>query len=241
MEEQPKRSLTVEIPDGVNVIFMGKKRVRDRRDFVKVYGEALEWLAINITSFTARRVLDILIANVDYDGLIRLKQKDIAEKINTYQANVADAIKELQAKNIISISKDGKTNVYVINSDIAWKNDEDSKKANKKKFELIKGNAGQQKRRPTMRKLVERDHINYLVSELFYIKLQAPGKLQERIQDLIKFIEDNIVQGDQDSKNEFKRVVYKRMKEAKTPEENRQWYDFYKSLDNTFERCAIND
>lgn len=82
------------------------------------------------------------------------------------------------------------------------------------------------------KKLVEREYLNHLATELFFIKLQASGHLQERIENLMKFIEDNIIQEDLESRNEIKRVVYRKMKEAKTPEENQQWYEYYKSLDD---------
>lgn len=84
------------------------------------------------------------------------------------------------------------------------------------------------------KKLVEREHLQYIAQELHSIKLQTPSPLYERIDELLKFIEGSIIQSNQDSKNEFKRVIYKRMKEAQTPEENRKWYEFYKSLDDTF-------
>lgn len=85
-----------------------------------------------------------------------------------------------------------------------------------------------------MKKLVEREHLQYVSSELYYIKLKAPAELSDRIEALLKYIDDHVLQPDQDSRNEFKRVIYRRMKEAGTAEESRQWYDFYKSLDDTF-------
>lgn len=85
-----------------------------------------------------------------------------------------------------------------------------------------------------MKKLVEREHLQYVADELKEIKSQVPPEAQERISNLLIFLESNVLHHDQDSKNEFKRAVYKRMKEAKTEEENRHWYEFYKSLDDMF-------
>lgn len=80
------------------------------------------------------------------------------------------------------------------------------------------------------KKLVDREHLDYLANELFFIKIQAPGHLQGRIENLMKYIEDNIIQRDLESQSEFKRVIYKRMKEASTPEESKQWHELYMSL-----------
>jgi uncharacterized membrane protein len=134
-----KQKIVVEVPEGVSVVYLGKRRIKDRRDFVKVYGEALEWIAININSITSRKVLDILIANVEYDGCIRITMPEIGKKLGIAKPNIHKAIGELKALNIVKIKKEGKHNVYEINSDIAWKNDEESKNDNKKKFNVIDG------------------------------------------------------------------------------------------------------
>lgn len=84
------------------------------------------------------------------------------------------------------------------------------------------------------KQLVECDDLVYLESELFNIKLQAPVNLQGRIEELINYVNEKIIQTDRNTKNEFKRVIYKRMKEAPTPEESKEWHDFYKRLDETF-------
>lgn len=81
------------------------------------------------------------------------------------------------------------------------------------------------------KKLVDREHLKHLESELFYIRLSAPSILQERIGKLIEYVNENIIQPDQDTKNEFKRVIYKRMKDAPTQEESSKWYEIYQSLD----------
>lgn len=83
-----------------------------------------------------------------------------------------------------------------------------------------------------MKKLVEREHLVHLESELFYIKLTAHSDLQERIDELISYVNENIIQKDKDFINETKRVIYKRMKEAPTEEENKRWYALYNELKN---------
>jgi predicted transcriptional regulator len=145
MKEENNRNIEdkriIEVPDSVSVVFMGKYRCKERRDFVKVYGEALEWLAINITSLTAMKVLNILIANVDYDGNIRLSMVEIGHKLGMKKQQVNTAIRELADKNIIQIHKTGRGNQYSINPDIAWKNTIDEK-AKRSKFKLIKNDNG---------------------------------------------------------------------------------------------------
>lgn len=81
------------------------------------------------------------------------------------------------------------------------------------------------------RKLVDREDLQYIIDELFFIKLQAPEQLQNKIDVLVKFIDCAVLESDKENVNELKREFYKSMKEAKTPEVNKRYYEMYKSLD----------
>jgi hypothetical protein len=80
------------------------------------------------------------------------------------------------------------------------------------------------------KKLVERKHLNYILEELFHIMLQSHLKTQDRISNLLQYIETNIIQSDKESINEIKKVAYNKIKNAKTEKESKEWYDYYKHL-----------
>lgn len=80
------------------------------------------------------------------------------------------------------------------------------------------------------KKLVEREYIFYLLDKLFSLQMKASGELKNELSSLENYVRKNILEEDKESLNEVKRVIYKRMKEASTKEESKQWADFYKSL-----------
>jgi hypothetical protein len=81
------------------------------------------------------------------------------------------------------------------------------------------------------RKLVFREDLQYIIDELFFIKLEAPLSLQDKIDILIRFIDCAVLESNKENINELKREFYKSMKEAKTVEENKRYYKMLKSLD----------
>lgn len=85
------------------------------------------------------------------------------------------------------------------------------------------------------KKLVFREDLQFVIDELFFIKLAAPENLQDQIENLTKYIDTKILESDKNNINELKRIYYKAMKEAKTPEENKRYYEMYKGLDNLLE------
>jgi CRP-like cAMP-binding protein len=136
-EKPASKQIHIHAPDDTTVIF-GSRKKKDRRDFVRVYTEHLEWLAININHLTTRKVLDILLANLDWDGAVRLTQTEIGKKLGIKQQQVARAIKELEKLNVIRCEKAGRGNVYYINDSLAWKGDLESKEK-RSKFKVIEG------------------------------------------------------------------------------------------------------
>lgn len=134
--DTPPKQIHITTESDTPIIFANKKK-KDRRDFVRVYTEHLEWLAINIQQFTTRKVLDILLANLDWDGAVRLTQTEIAKKLGVKREQVTRAIKELEELNVVRSEKQGRGNIYHINDSLAWKGDLESKK--KSRFSVIEG------------------------------------------------------------------------------------------------------
>lgn len=82
-----------------------------------------------------------------------------------------------------------------------------------------------------MKKLVEREHIKHIINEIHEIRDYVPCHLKNRLSELEIFIDNNVYNNSKETKNEFKRAIYKRMKNAATPAENKVWYEFYKTVD----------
>lgn len=57
---------------------------------------------------------------------------------------------------------------------------------------------------------------------------------EEKLDDLIKYFNRYILEVNKLDKNQFKREIYELMKNAKTPEKSKSWYDFYKSIDDLY-------
>lgn len=53
--------------------------------------------------------------------------------------------------------------------------------------------------------------------------------------NIISFIEERILQIEQEEKNEYKRIIYKKMKET-TGEENKKLYKLYHEIDDVFSK-----
>lgn len=129
-----------------NMLF-GKRKRKVANDFVRVFTDDFQELAKKINSLTTFKVLNILLANIDWDGCIRLTQKKIGQILEIKQPQIARAITELEEMNIIKILKEGKNNIYMMNPSIAWKGDDEKnielkkdykKKAEDKGFKIVK-------------------------------------------------------------------------------------------------------
>ncbi|MBT9145878.1 MAG: hypothetical protein DDT42_01755 [candidate division WS2 bacterium] len=81
------------------------------------------------------------------------------------------------------------------------------------------------------KKLIEWDHIAHVYNELWTLKaLTSNTKAYNCVSRLLEYIEDNIVQEEKEHHNEMKRDVYRKIKTAKTTEEQQQWYKVYQEL-----------
>lgn len=78
-----------------------------------------------------------------------------------------------------------------------------------------------------------------LVYELILIKGScSDSKTVERLDELQRRIENDFIMGN-DTLNAVKRIIYKRMNNAKSATENRKYYLIYQDLKNG--KCSVED
>jgi len=87
-----------------------------------------------------------------------------------------------------------------------------------------------------MKKMVEVSDIKKLLNMIETLKYDLSTNCWSEFDKIIDFIEQHILKVDQDEKNEFKRLVYRKMKEASTEEENKKLYKLYKEIDVIFDK-----
>lgn len=125
-------------------MMFGKRKPKVRGDFVRVFTDDFQEMAKRINSLTTLKVRDIFLANIDWDGCIRLSQKKIGEILEIKQQQVGRAIKELEELGIIKIIKEGKNNIYMMNPSIAWKGDDKKNNELTKEYKTAKEKAERQ-------------------------------------------------------------------------------------------------
>ena len=92
------------------------------KDWVAMYQQALKTLAKWNLPSEQYRVLFVLLSETDFDNYICISQKELANELNMYQANVARAIKGLKEKNVIVEGpRAGLNKTYRLNPYIAHK------------------------------------------------------------------------------------------------------------------------
>ena len=70
----------------------------------------------------ARRVLDILLARLDFENWVRLPQAEIAKILNMKPANVSRSMRDLEKVGVILRGpKVGRSITYRINPNFGWK------------------------------------------------------------------------------------------------------------------------
>jgi len=62
----------------------------------------------------------------------------------------------------------------------------------------------------------------------------ADERVHSRLSDLLEFVEIALLDPDRDTRNELKRSVYRKIKEAKNPDEAKAWHEVYQNIDKAF-------
>lgn len=111
---------TVEFP--VAYVVPQQKKILGEA-FMLAFQEALIEVSKNrgLTG-TDRRVLFYMIGKMEYENLVRLTQRDIAEELKTSQQEVSKSISKLQVEGYLWVDHTyGSAYVYKISEDLVWK------------------------------------------------------------------------------------------------------------------------
>lgn len=91
------------------------------------------------------------------------------------------------------------------------------------------------------KRVIDFKDIDYLRTELMYIRaMLSDEKADSRLTDLIDFVEEAMVDPDRDTRNEIKRDVYQKIKQAKDQDEANAWHKVYKQVDQVY-RTDVNE
>ena len=104
--------------------------------FVQLYEDNID-LIIEIANEhpTAIKVFLFLIKHMDAKNALVISQNALAEALNMHRNTIGNSISYLKEKKALMVYKSGNTNIYAINSQIAWKSN-----ANVKKFAMFSAN-----------------------------------------------------------------------------------------------------
>jgi len=113
--------LTGEEERGMTVLVPIRQKLKE--DFSMLTGQGLINLAMDTDlGYEDWRVLAVYLGCVEFENIIQISQKDVAEILEMKKANVSRATKKLVTKNIlIEESKIGRSKVYRLNVVYGWK------------------------------------------------------------------------------------------------------------------------
>jgi DNA-binding transcriptional ArsR family regulator len=104
------------------ILTPAKKKKVPKGDWVLMFQEGLEQVAtLNLKGETLR-VYMILLSKLDYENWLRIRQKDIADKLNMKPPHVSRAIKELTDNGIlVKGPKVSNSNTYRLDPTFAFR------------------------------------------------------------------------------------------------------------------------
>jgi len=107
-----------------------EKKERDKRNhnFVQIYRDhmtELRWLMINHP--LASSVLFYILEKMDGKNVLACSYKVLEEYFNKSNSTLHRAVKILKENGFLTVAKMGTSNVYIVNTDIAWTSYEDQK------------------------------------------------------------------------------------------------------------------
>ena len=82
-----------------------------------------------------------------------------------------------------------------------------------------------------MKKLVEREHLQYVLEQLIEIlNICRDGVVNNKLLELMSFFDEKVLESEKDTINELKRTIYKNMINADNNADNEKWYSLYQQL-----------
>lgn len=97
-------------------------------DFTQLYDNSAQLMIQIADNPTAMKLFWWLISHMDRRNALVVSQKTLAEVLECTDRTIRTAITDLKSKKVLTILKSGSSNVYVINSNIAWKGEATDKK-----------------------------------------------------------------------------------------------------------------
>ncbi len=112
---------TGEETHGLVVLVPNRQKLRN--DFAMLTGQGLIKLATDSNlKQDDLRVLMTYLGSIEFENLIQISQKDVAEILGMHKQNVSRATIKLLSKNILlEESKTGRSKVYRLNTFYGWK------------------------------------------------------------------------------------------------------------------------
>lgn len=98
-------------------------------NFIQIYEDNVD-LIIEIANEnpTSVKIFLFLIKNMDDRNALVISQNALAEALNLHRNTIGNSVAYLKEKKALEILKSGNTNIYAINSELAWKSDANSKR-----------------------------------------------------------------------------------------------------------------
>jgi len=104
-----------------------KKRKNSKERFVMVEQTALWRLTQQFTTIYEYQFLNYLMEKMNQTNAVMVSQKTLMKVLGAGRTSVHRTIQKLEHLQVIKIVKIGTANCYIINSDIAWKKNRESK------------------------------------------------------------------------------------------------------------------
>jgi DNA-binding transcriptional regulator YhcF (GntR family) len=96
--------------------------------FTQLYDDKAPLLMKIAENASAMKLFIWLYSHMDDRNALVVSQEAAAEALSVHRTTIHRAVEYLKEKKILAVLKSGNTNIYAINSEIAWKSDANSKK-----------------------------------------------------------------------------------------------------------------
>lgn len=98
-------------------------------NFIQFYIDNLSLIGeIASKNPTAIKVLMFLTKYMDKKNALIVSQTTMSDVLDVHRNTISNAVNYLVEQKIIRVFKSGSTNIYTVNSEIAWRDDADNKK-----------------------------------------------------------------------------------------------------------------
>jgi len=88
-----------------------------------------------------------------------------------------------------------------------------------------------------MKRLIDLEHIDHIITEVMLIRAMITDeRINNRLSDLLHYVEEFLLDPDRDTRNEIKRNIYQKIKEAKNPDEAKTWHEVYQNINRVFSK-----